>query len=139
MKKDDCIFCKLANGEIPTNVLYEDDVVKVIFDAEPVSRGHVLILPKEHFDNIYSIDDNTAGHVFQVAAKLSRAIKQSLECEGINILQNNEEPAGQTVFHFHMHIIPRYADDGFDMIFNHGKITNEKVKELRDKIQSKLD
>ena len=72
MKKDDCIFCKLANGEIPTNALYEDDIVKVIFDASPAAKGHVLILPKEHFDNIYELDDDTAAHVFKVAAKISK-------------------------------------------------------------------
>ena len=76
MKKDDCIFCKLANGEIPTNALYEDDIVKVIFDANPAAKGHVLILPKEHFDNIYELDDDTAAHVFKVAAKISKAYKK---------------------------------------------------------------
>ena len=78
MKKDDCIFCKLANGIIPTNSLYEDDIVNVIFDANPASEGHVLILPKEHFDNIYSLDDKTAAHVFQVAVKVANAINDSL-------------------------------------------------------------
>ena len=78
MKKDDCIFCKLANGEIPTNALYEDDIVKVIFDANPAAKGHVLILPKEHFDNIYELDDDTAAHVFKVAAKISKADRKSV-------------------------------------------------------------
>ena len=79
MKKDDCIFCKLANGEIPTNALYEDDIVKVIFDANPAAKGHVLILPKEHFDNIYELDDDTAAHVFKVATKISKAYKKALD------------------------------------------------------------
>ena len=111
MKKDDCIFCKLANGIIPTNSLYEDDIVNVIFDANPASEGHVLILPKEHFDNIYSLDDKTAAHVFQVAVKVANAINDSLHPVGLNVVQNNGEAAGQTVFHFHMHIIPRYEND----------------------------
>ena len=111
MKKDDCIFCKLANGEIPTNALYEDDIVKVIFDANPAAKGHVLILPKEHFDNIYELDDDTAAHVFKVAAKISKAYKKVLDFDGLNIVQNNGEVAGQTVFHFHMHIIPRIKGD----------------------------
>lgn len=76
MKKDDCIFCKLSNGDIPTNALYEDDVVKVIFDLNPASKGHVLILPKNHFDDIYSMDDATAAHVFQVAVKVAKAMKK---------------------------------------------------------------
>jgi histidine triad (HIT) family protein len=100
MKKDDCIFCKLSNGDIPTNALYEDDVVKVIFDLNPASKGHVLILPKNHFDDIYSMDDATAAHVFQVAVKVAKAMKETLGCEGLNIVQNNGEIAGQTVFHF---------------------------------------
>ena len=122
MKKDDCIFCKLANGVIPTNSLYEDDVVKVIFDAGPASLGHVLILPKEHFDNVYALDDDTAAHVFQVAVKVAKALKEGLNLEGLNIVQNNGEIAGQTVFHFHMHIIPRYKGDDF------GKHTPPRLK-----------
>ena len=106
MKKDDCIFCKLANGDIPTNSLYEDDIVKVIFDAGPASDGHVLILPKNHYDDIYSMDEDTAAHIFKVATRIAKAYKQSLDYEGLNIVQNNGEAAGQTVFHFHMHIIP---------------------------------
>ena len=85
MKKDDCIFCKLSNGDIPTNALYEDDVVKVIFDLNPASKGHVLILPKNHFDDIYSMDDATAAHVFQVAVKVAKAMKETLGCEGLNV------------------------------------------------------
>ncbi len=86
-EKDDCIFCKLANGIITTNYLYEDDVVKVIFDASPASKGHVLILPKEHYDNIYSLDDDTAAHIFQVAVKVAKAMKESLNMDGLNIVQ----------------------------------------------------
>ena len=89
MKKDDCIFCKLANGEIPTNALYEDDIVKVIFDAGPASDGHVLILPKNHYDDIYSMDEDTAAHIFKVATRIAKAYKQSLDYEGLNIVQNN--------------------------------------------------
>ena len=111
MKKDDCIFCKLANGDIPTNTLYEDDCVRVIFDAEPAAEGHVLILPKEHFDNIYELDDDTAGHVFKVAKKIATAMNKTLDMDGLNVVQNNGEAAGQTVFHFHMHLIPRYEGD----------------------------
>ena len=110
MKKDDCIFCKLANGEIPTNALYEDDIVKVIFDASPAAKGHVLILPKEHFDNIYELDDDTAAHVFKVAAKISKAYKKALDFDGLNIVQNNGEVAGQTVFHFHMLVSYTHLD-----------------------------
>ena len=131
MKKDDCIFCKLANGVIPTNSLYEDDVVKVIFDAGPASLGHVLILPKEHFDNVYALDDDTAAHVFQVAVKVAKALKEGLNLEGLNIVQNNGEIAGQTVFHFHMHIIPRYKGDTVNVGWKQGEVTDEEIEKIK--------
>ena len=131
MKKDDCIFCKLANGVIPTNSLYEDDVVKVIFDAGPASLGHVLILPKEHFDNVYALDDDTAAHVFQVAVKVAKALKEGLNLEGLNIVQNNGEIAGQTVFHFNMHIIPRYKGDTVNVGWKPGEVTDEEIEKIK--------
>lgn len=139
MKKDDCIFCKLSNGDIPTNALYEDDVVKVIFDLNPASKGHVLILPKNHFDDIYSMDDATAAHVFQVAVKVAKAMKETLGCEGLNIVQNNGEIAGQTVFHFHMHLIPRYKGDKNDDILKYTplELSDDEMKEILDKIKVK--
>ena len=131
MKKDDCIFCKLANGVIPTNSLYEDDVVKVIFDAGPASSGHALILPKEHFDNVYALDDDTAAHVFQVSVKVAKALKEGLNLEGLNIVQNNGEIAGQTVFHFHMHIIPRYKGDTVNVGWKPGEVTDEEIEKIK--------
>ena len=138
MKKDDCIFCKLSNGDIPTNALYEDDVVKVIFDLNPASKGHVLILPKNHFDDIYSMVDATAAHVFQVAVKVAKAMKETLGCEGLNIVQNNGEIAGQTVFHFHMHIIPRYKGDTVNIGWTPGKADADEINELKEKIAAGL-
>ena len=134
MKKDDCIFCKLANGEIPTNALYEDDIVKVIFDANPAAKGHVLILPKEHFDNIYELDDDTAAHVFKVAAKISKAYKKALDFDGLNIVQNNGEVAGQTVFHFHMHIIPRIIGDTVNVGWVPGTADNDTIASIVEKV-----
>lgn len=134
MKKDDCIFCKIANGDIPTNALYEDDIVKVIFDLGPASKGHVLILPKNHFDNVYGLDDETAAHIFQVAVKVANAMKSALKPDGINIVQNNGEAAGQTVFHFHMHIIPRYKDDTVNVTWVPGKISEDEIAQLKEAI-----
>ena len=138
MKKDDCIFCKLANGVIPTNSLYEDDVVKVIFDAGPASSGHVLILPKEHFDNVYALDDDTAAHVFQVAVKVAKALKEGLNLEGLNIVQNNGECAGQTVFHFHMHLIPRYKGDNVGITWTPGELSDKDKEEILSKVKEQL-
>ena len=134
MKKDDCIFCKLANGEIPTNALYEDDIVKVIFDASPAAKGHVLILPKEHFDNIYELDDDTAAHVFKVAAKISKAYKKALDFDGLNIVHNNGEVAGQTVFHFHMHIIPRIKGDTVKVGWVPGTADTDTIASIVEKV-----
>ena len=112
MKKDDCIFCKLANGEIPTNTIYEDDDFRVFLDAAPATKGHCLIVPKEHFDNLEELDDAVGAKVFPLARKMMKLLKEKLHWEGFNVVQNNGELAGQTVFHFHTHLIPRYDGDG---------------------------
>ncbi len=138
MKKDDCIFCKLANGDIPVNALYEDDKVKVIFDQGPAAKGHVLIIPKEHYDNIYALDDEIAAHVFKVAVKVSKAMNSALDFDGLNIVQNNGEVAGQTVFHFHMHIIPRHKADTVKIGWHPGKTSDEEISELKEKISRYL-
>lgn len=109
---NECIFCKIANGEIPSSTIYEDNEFRVILDVSPATKGHALILPKKHMANIFEIDQDTAGKVFQLAAKISEAMKKALNCDGLNVVQNNGELAGQTVFHFHMHLIPRYSGDG---------------------------
>ena len=117
MKKDDCIFCKLANGEIPTNTIYEDDDFRVFLDAAPATKGHCLIVPKEHYDNLAELDDEVGAKVIPLAKKMMKLLKEKLSWDGFNLIQNNGRVAGQTVFHFHMHLIPRYTDDGqnFDM------------------------
>ena len=114
---DNCIFCKIANGEIPSKTLYEDDMFRVIMDISPASKGHSLILPKKHFANIYELDNETACETFVLAKRMATVMTKALDCDGFNILQNNGEAAGQTVFHFHTHLIPRYKDDsvGLDM------------------------
>ncbi len=126
MKKDDCIFCKLANGDIPTRKVYEDEEFTVIMDAAPATKGHCLILPKEHFANIYEIDGETAGKAFKLAKRMAEQLTQKLSCDGFNIVQNNGETAGQSVFHFHIHLIPRYKDDGQNILWKPGKPTNEE-------------
>ena len=112
MKDENCIFCKIAAGEIPSATLYEDDDFRVILDLGPASKGHALILPKNHYRNLYDIDDEVASKAILLAKKMITKLTDVLNCDGYNIVQNNEEAAGQTVFHFHMHIIPRYKDDG---------------------------
>jgi len=134
MKKADCIFCKLANGEIPTNAIYEDDDFKVILDVAPATRGHALILPKEHADNLYELPDEIASKALVLAKKMATQMTEKLQCEGFNLLQNNGEIAGQTVTHFHIHLIPRYQEDGQRTHLVEGKPTEENMEALRKQI-----
>ena len=110
MVDNNCIFCKLANGDIPTNSIYEDDNFNVILDNAPATKGHALVLPKNHYADIYEIDPEVLGRAIQVGQKVIKHATKVLGCEGYNLLQNNGEVAGQTIFHFHLHLIPRYAD-----------------------------
>lgn len=136
--KEDCIFCKLANGVIPTHSLYEDDDFKVIFDAAPATDGHALILPKKHYENIYELDEDVASKVFVLAKKVSMGMKEAFDTDGFNVVQNNGEIAGQTVFHFHMHLIPRYKGDAGIKLWKPGKVSDEKIAELESKIKEVL-
>lgn len=116
----DCIFCKISNGEIPSSTVYEDDLFRVILDLSPATSGHALILPKQHYKNIFDIDETVAANAFVLAKKIAAAMKNALKCDGVNIVQNNEAVAGQSVFHFHMHIIPRYENDGQEILWKPG-------------------
>ena len=111
MRDENCIFCKIMAGEIPSRTLFEDDDFKVIMDVGPAAKGHALILPKQHFADVCALDEKTAAKILPLGAKLGAAMKKSLGCAGFNLVQNNGEAAGQTVFHLHVHLIPRYADD----------------------------
>lgn len=132
MKDNDCIFCKLASGEIPTNSIYEDDMFRVILDAAPASKGHALIIPKEHYRNIYEIDAEAAGEAMKLAKKMAAHMTEKLNCDGFNLLQNNGEVAGQTVFHFHLHLIPRYKGMKNDdiLMWEHETFTEDEMKEI---------
>lgn len=134
MKKDDCIFCKIANGEIPSRTLYEDEDFRVILDLGPATKGHALILPKEHADNLFELPDETAAKVLGVAKKLGTVMQQKLQFDGLNLVQNNGEVAGQTVKHFHLHMIPRYKDDGQNILWKPGSPSDEELDEIRKQI-----
>ena len=134
MKKEDCIFCKIANGEIPSKTLYEDADFRVILDLAPAAKGHALILPKDHAANLYELSEESASKVLVVAKKIAEQMKNKLNCEGLNLMQNNGEVAGQTVHHFHMHVIPRYSDDGQKIEFNSKECTPEELESVRKQI-----
>lgn len=108
---ENCIFCKIANGEISSKTLFEDEFFRVILDINPAALGHALILPKKHAANIFELDEETASRVFVLAKKMAGVMTEALGCEGFHVLQNNGETAGQTVFHFHVHLLPRYKND----------------------------
>lgn len=135
MKDEKCIFCKLANGEIPTATLYEDEDFRVILDASPAAKGHALIIPKEHYANLYELDDELAAKVLVLAKKMITKLTEILGCDGYNIVQNNGEAAGQTVYHFHLHMIPRYKDDGVGIGWKMGELVDEDKEELLAKMR----
>ena len=127
MKKDDCIFCKIANGEIPSRTLYEDERFRVILDLSPAAKGHALILAKEHFANLYELPEDWCADAMQLAKKMAAKMTEKLNCDGFNIVQNNGVAAGQTVFHFHMHLIPRYENDGQSINWTPGSPSAEEL------------
>lgn len=134
MKQENCIFCKIIAGEIPSHTLYEDEQFKVILDVGPATKGHALILPKEHYANLYELPEDVAMNVMKLAKKMAQAMTDKLGCDGFNLVQNNGEVAGQTVFHFHMHLIPRYKDDGEILKYNVKSFSQEELAEIKKQI-----
>ena len=135
---DNCIFCKIANGEIPAATLYEDENFRVILDLGPASKGHALILPKFHAANIYELPDEMAAKAMILAKKMATAMTEALKCDGFNIVQNNGECAGQTVFHFHMHLIPRYKGDNVGITWTPGELSDKDKEEILSKVKEQL-
>lgn len=137
MKDENCIFCKIISGEIPSRTIYEDSDFKVILDVNPASKGHALILPKDHCANIYEISEELLVKAVKLAKKLASHMTEVLHCDGLNVLQNNGEVAGQTVFHFHMHLIPRYENMKNKDLLNwtHEEFTDDEQDEICRKLQ----
>ena len=135
MRDDNCIFFFFLNGDIPTNSIYEDEDFNVILDASPATKGHALILPKQHYANMFEIDDE----ILAKAAKLAKSVitheKEVLGCDGYNVLQNNGEVAGQTVFHFHMHLIPRYDGEKAIIDWDHKDFSDDEMKAICNKMK----
>ena len=128
MKDSNCIFCKIANGEIPSKTIEENDMFRVVLDVGPATKGHALILPKDHYANLYELPEEVAAEALKLAKKVALRMKERLHCDGVNLVQNNEEAAGQTVFHFHMHVIPRYKEDGQVIGWKPGQLTAEELE-----------
>ena len=124
-----CPFCNLAKHELPAIVVYEDDDLLAIMDLYPATPGHVLVLPKQHIEDIYSLQEDLASRIMVTATKIARAIKQQLSPDGLNLIQSNGVVAQQTVPHLHLHIVPRYKDDHVLLRFGHGNVP-AKTEEL---------
>lgn len=134
MRDENCIFCKIANGEIPSKALYEDEDFKVILDLAPATKGHALILPKNHFKNLYEVSDDIAAKVLPLAKKMATNMTEKLNCDGFNLVQNNNEIAGQTIYHFHMHLVPRYVDDGQKLVMKPNEVSAEELDAIKEQI-----
>lgn len=134
---DDCIFCKIVKGEIPAKKVYENNSTVVFLDINPANYGHCLVIPKTHTESIFTIDDETISQVAKTVRKIANIVKSSLKAEGVNIVQNNGQAAGQVVNHFHIHVIPRYKNDNVIITYQRKpvdeKIMDETLKKLKGK------
>jgi histidine triad (HIT) family protein len=137
----DCIFCKIVNGEIPSAKVFENEHVLAFLDISQVTKGHTLIIPKVHKENLFELTPEMAKNIFEVVPKLANALKSEYEPVGLNLVNNNGEQAGQTVFHFHMHLIPRYGKgDGFGAVWknNQNDYSPNKLQEMAEGIRNRL-
>lgn len=137
----DCIFCKIIKGEIPSAKVYEDEHVYAFLDISQVTKGHTLVIPKIHKENVFDLTPEIAGPLFQAVPKIANAIKAEFQPEGLNLLNNNGEAAGQTVFHYHMHLLPRYGKgDGFGAVWksHQDDYTSEDLQSIASSIASQI-
>ncbi len=139
MVKADCIFCKIIKGDIPSRTVYEDELFKVIMDIEPATRGHLLILPKNHYDDLFALGEEESKAIIPLAQKLGEKLKKELNCDGLNLVQNNGVAANQTVMHFHLHLIPRYENDNNKerLSWNHEELSAEQLDEIFEVLKMK--
>ena len=135
---DSCIFCKIVDGQIPSTTIFEDENVKVILDIAPAAKGHAILLVKQHTANIFELDSELAGKIFSVVPKVATALKEELGCDGMNILQNNGEMAGQTVFHLHIHFIPRWKEDTIQIRWTPNGYAEGEAEHLAKAVRARL-
>ena len=130
----DCIFCKIANGEIPSNTIYENEDFRVILDNGPATKGHALVLPKKHYADLFEIPDDVLAKAVQTGKIVASMLKEKLHCDGVNLVQNNGAAAGQTVMHYHLHVIPRYENDGQHILWKPTSPPAEELVEVKNTI-----
>lgn len=135
---DSCVFCKIANGTIPSYKVYEDNEILAFLDVNPASRGHTLVVTKQHFDSVVTTPKAILDKAFEVAQLVAQAEIKELGATGVNILTNCGKSAGQTVNHFHIHVIPRYDEDGLKLEFPPKQLENSQLAEIKDSIKKGL-
>lgn len=136
MKDENCIFCKIIKREIPSKIVFENDLNLAFLDISPISKGHTIIIPKNHYSTLEDISDHELTETFKVVKKISKRIHQSLQIDGYNILQNNFTAAGQVINHFHVHIIPRsFDDDKFRVKIPRNQASDEELNEILVKLK----
>ena len=133
---ENCIFCEIIAGKAPSSIIFEDEIVLVLMTIGPVNTGHAMVIPKKHFANMAEMDEKTGAHLFKVTMRTAQAIRESgVKCEGINLFLADGEAAFQDVFHFHMHVFPRYQGDPFKVIANWDeKPSRDELDEIAGKI-----
>ncbi|MDO5793893.1 MAG: HIT family protein [Turicibacter sp.] len=136
-----CIFCKIINKEIPGQILFENEHVLAFLDISQTTKGHTLVIPKKHAEDVFSMSEEDMCHVFSVVPRLANALKTTFNADGMNIVNNNKPVAGQTVFHYHVHLIPRYStEDSFQINYtnNMSKYTPESLATLKEEVLANL-
>lgn len=135
----DCVFCKIVAGQIPSTRVYEDESTLVFMDISEVNPGHVLVTVKPHVENIFGLNDALAAAVFRTAARAARAVQKAYAPEGVTLYQANGAAAGQTVFHFHLHLVPRYAQDGMRLTWPAKNPPREQLEANAAKLRAALE
>lgn len=135
---DECVFCKIVNGEVPASVVYEDELTLAFMDIGHVNPGHTIVALKSHIENIYGLDEPLAGAVFGTAMRLAKALKTAMQPEGRTLLQANEIAGWQTVFHFHIHVLPRHRDDGATITWPGKQPSREELECYAAQVQAAL-
>lgn len=135
----DCVFCRIVAKQIPATVVHEDEHTLAFMDIGQVNPGHVLVAAKAHRENLYALDDIQASAVFRSVARVARAVHAAFAPPGLSVYQANGKPAGQTVFHFHVHLVPRHDGDGMALTWPVKNPPREKLEEYAAKIRGQLD
>ena len=139
----DCIFCRIVRKEIKARIIHEDEKVLALLDIKPFSTGHALVIPREHFENIYDIPEDLISHLYKIVKRLAIAVKKAVGAEGISIIQSNEIAGSQGIFHFHTHVVPRYFDDKINqvgVIWEGDEIVDDKSLEpVLEKIKKNME